>query len=87
MVSMTLWKFKREGVICLETPQWKRASSRLEGRTSWIFTSCGRFTSSYDGDLRVPLLWPQERPFSREFGGPSRDSSPVGAGAYDLVWS
>ena len=29
-------------VINLETPQRKRASSRLEGRTSWIFSSCGR---------------------------------------------
>ena len=29
-------------VISLETPQWKWASSRLEGRTSWIFSSCGR---------------------------------------------
>ena len=29
-------------VISLETPQWKSASSRLEGRTSWIFSSCGR---------------------------------------------
>ena len=29
------------GVISLETPQWKWASSRLEGRTSWIFSSCG----------------------------------------------
>ena len=30
------------GVIILETPQRKLASSRLEGRTSWIFSSCGR---------------------------------------------
>ena len=30
------------GVIRLETPQWKWASSLLEGRTSWIFSSCGR---------------------------------------------
>ena len=29
-------------VISLKTPQRKRASSRLEGRTSWIFSSCGR---------------------------------------------
>ena len=28
-------------VISLETPQRKWASSRLEGRTSWIFSSCG----------------------------------------------
>ena len=29
-------------VISLETPQRKWASSRLELRTSWIFSSCGR---------------------------------------------
>ena len=29
-------------MINLETPQRKWASSRLEGRTSWIFSSCGR---------------------------------------------
>ena len=29
-------------VISLETPQRKWASSRLEGRTSWIFSSCNR---------------------------------------------
>ena len=57
-------KFKREGVICLETPQRKRALSRLEGRTSWIFSTCSRSLSSYDGDFRDPLLWPQERAVS-----------------------
>ena len=29
-------------LISLETPPRKWASSRLEGRTSWIFSSCGR---------------------------------------------
>ena len=29
-------------MISLETPQHKLASSSLEGRTSWIFSSCGR---------------------------------------------
>ena len=29
-------------VISLEMPQRKLSSSRLEGRTSWIFSSCGR---------------------------------------------
>ena len=29
-------------MISLETPQRKSASSRLEGKTSWIFRSCGR---------------------------------------------
>ena len=40
----TFWKFQRLGVICLGTPQRKRASSRLEGRTSWSFSSCGRYS-------------------------------------------
>ena len=44
-----------------ETPQHKCASSRLEGRTSWIF-ELRQVLSFYDGDLRVPLWWPQERP-------------------------
>ena len=29
-------------MISLQSPQRKRASSRLEGRNSWIFSSCGR---------------------------------------------
>ena len=40
----TLWKFHRLGVICLETPQWKWASTRLEGKTSWVFSNCGSFS-------------------------------------------
>ena len=40
----TLWNLQRFGVISLETPQQKWPSSRLEGRTSWIFSSCGRFS-------------------------------------------
>ena len=54
---------KTEGVICLETPQRKRASSRLEGKASRIFSSCGgslssydASLSSYDGALMDPLL-------------------------------
>ena len=37
-----LWMFQRLGVISLETPQQKWTSSRLEGTTSWIVSSCGR---------------------------------------------
>ena len=36
------WKFHRLGVISLETPQRKWASSRLDERPFWIFSSCGR---------------------------------------------
>ena len=31
-------------MISHESPLWKWASSRLEGRTSWIFSSCGRWS-------------------------------------------
>ena len=37
-----LWKFQRLGVNSLEKPLRKWAASRLEGRTSWIFSSCCR---------------------------------------------
>ena len=37
----TLWKFQMLDVISLEKPQRIWASSRLEGRNSWIFWSCG----------------------------------------------
>ena len=39
-------------MISLKMPQRKWASSRLEGRTSWIFSSCGRcsrFTTGTSG--------------------------------------
>ena len=45
------WKFQRLGVISLEMPQRKWASSRLEGRTSWIFSSCGRCSQLTTGTL------------------------------------
>ena len=56
-------------MISLETPQRKWASSRLEGRTSWIFSSCGRCSrvstetsGTRSGDLRkgqspCEVLW------------------------------
>ena len=37
-----LLEFQRSGVISLEKRQRKWASSRLEGKTSWIFRSCVR---------------------------------------------
>ena len=45
-------------MISLETPQRKWASSRLEGRTSWIFSSCGRcsrLTTGTSGTRSVDL--------------------------------
>ena len=48
----------------LDRPQQKTASSLLEGRITWFFSSCSRSLSSYYWDLRDPLVWPQERPVS-----------------------
>ena len=47
-MSRTISRPKREGGISLKTPQWKRASSHVEGRISCFFSSCGR-------NLGVPL--------------------------------
>ena len=41
-------------MISLETPQRKWASSRLDGRTSWIFSSCGRCSRLTMGTARTP---------------------------------
>ena len=48
-------------MISLEKPQLKWASSRLEGRTSWIFSSCGRWSRLMTGTSGT-CSWPQERP-------------------------
>ena len=47
-MSRTLSRLKREGGISLEKLQWKRVSSRVEGRISCFFLSWGR-------KLRFPL--------------------------------
>ena len=52
-------EFQRLGVISLRTPQRKWASSRLEGRTSWIYSSCGRcspLTTGSSGTLSGGLM-------------------------------
>ena len=40
-------------MISLETPPRKWASSRLQGRTSWIFSSCGRCSQLTTGTSRT----------------------------------
>ena len=63
MVSSILSCFNRECGFSLETLLWKRASSRIEGRILWVSrVSAGHleFLLSLDGDLRDPLVLPQE---------------------------
>ena len=78
--------FQGLGVISLETPQRKWASSPLEGRTSWIFSSCGRCSrlTMVTSGTRSGVLREGQSPC--ELLGVSQDSSPVDAGAYELVW-
>ena len=55
------WKFQMFGVISLETPQRKWASSRLEGQPSGLFLVAAGALVLRRGP-RDPLWWPQERP-------------------------
>ena len=76
--------FQRFGVISLEMTQRKWASSRLEGRTSWIFSSRGRcslLTSGTSGTRSDGLRKGQSQ---CELLGASQDSSPVDAGPKTL---
>ena len=51
-------------MISLETPQRKWSSSRLEGRTSWIFSSCSRCSRLTTGTsgTRSGGLWKGQSP-------------------------
>ena len=73
-------KFKRLGVISLESPQHKWASSRLEGRTSWIFSSCGGALDLQRRPQGPALLVSGKASPQASCSGAARDSSPVDAG-------
>ena len=55
-VSRTLSRLKSK-VRSLSMPQQKRDSSRVEGRISWFFTSCGRKFG-----VPIELLWGSKGP-------------------------
>ena len=74
-------------MISLETPQRKWASSRLEGRTSWIFSSsskCARITTGTSGTRSGGLRKAQSP--CKLLGGLSAFRS-HGSRVKDLVWS
>ena len=62
-------------VISLETPQRKWASSRPEGRTSWIFSSCGRCSGHRTGNTGTRSAGLRKGQSPCELHGASRDSS------------
>ena len=78
-------EFPEAGVISLETSVRKWASSRLEGKPTWIFSSCGtcsRLTMGTSG-TRSGGFKKGQSPCELLGGltGASRVSSPVDAGA------
>ena len=90
-MSRSLSRLKREGRISLKMPQRKRASSRVEGRISWFFSSC----SSKIGVLLKLQRGPEGPAYVRlrnvqspcELEGAYRDSSAVAVGAEVFIQS
>ena len=74
-------------MISLETPQRKWASSRLEGRTSWIFRVAAGALDLRWGPQGPALVSSGKASPHASCLGASRNSSPVDAGALYLVWS
>ena len=74
-------------MISLETHQRKWASSRLEGRTSWIFSSCGRCSLLTTGTSGTRSGGLRKGQSPCEWHGCLSGFLSVDAGAYDLVWS
>ena len=58
-----------------------------EGENLLDFLELLQVLSTYDGDFRDPLWWPQERPVPIRVARGPLGIPPVDAGAYDLVWS
>ena len=67
-----------------ETPQRKWASSRLEGRTSWSFSSCGWCSRLMTGTSGTRSGGFRKGHFLASYSGASRDSSPFDAGPKTL---
>ena len=71
-MSRTLSGLRREGGISLVIPHWKRASARVEGQSPGFSQVAAGFLSTYDGDLKDPLVGLQGGPVStRVASGPS----------------
>ena len=78
--------FQMLDVISLETPQWKWASSRLEGRTSWIFSTCGRCSRLMTGTSGTRSGGLRKGQSPCELLGGVSEYSPIDDGAQDHVW-
>ena len=75
------WKFQRLRAISLETPLRKWASSRLEGRTSWIISSLAGALDLGRGPQGPALVASGKYSPHPSCSVASRDTSSVDAGA------
>ena len=75
------WKFQTLGFISLETPRRKWASSRLKGKTSWIFSSSTGALNLRRGPQGPALVASGKASPHASCSGASRDSPPIDAGA------
>ena len=73
--------FQRLGVISLETPERKWASSSLEGRTSWISRVEAGALDLRRGPQGPALVASEKDSPHASCSGASQDSSPLDAGA------
>ena len=73
--------FQSLGVMSLQTPQRKWASSRLEGRTTWIFESWAGSLELRRGPQGPALVASGKASAHGSCKGAFRDSSPVDVGA------
>ena len=87
----TLSRLKREGGISHETPEWKRASSCIEGENLLVFLKLQQETR---GSPRVKMRTSGNRSCCLmkvqslcQLRGASWDSSPVAAGAAFFILS
>ena len=80
-MSRTLWRLKREGGISLVMPQWKRASSRVEGRINWFFSSCSGILG-----VSIDLQWRPQGPNHVASGKSSLHASYERALRIPLQW-
>ena len=77
---------QRLGVISLEMPQRKWASSRLDGRTSWILSSFGRCFRVMTGTSGTRSGGLRKVQSPCELLGGVSGYSPIDDGAQDHVW-
>ena len=73
--------FQMLDVISLVTPQRKWASSRLKGRTSWIFSTAAGALDLRRGPQGHALVTSGKASPHASCNGASQDSSPLDAGA------